>query len=626
MPGSRERLGEILRHRGILDPEGLHKALRAQEIFGGRLGTNLVDLDIASIEDVGHCLHLQHGVQVAMRKDFLIADQYVLSKVPAEVCSRYKVFPLWVEGKVLHLAMLDPHELNVIDEISFALGVIVRPYVAPELRLLYYLELHFGLPRESRFLSFRDDEPEIPTRKHTESKPTITMPGMGPLTDKETGEFTGQPRRFGGQQPTREGPAIEDDHRHGLVTLDSVTTSRERDPLNFHISTEEFEALVDERPEEAPPEPEENVVVSTPEQAPPSPEEEASDRQLEVSEWMQPDQSESEIDVSIMPLEDESPSAEDPQPGSPDMDFPDGYPEIHVPDKPFKIEFPDEPVRLDVSNRPVTVSVPSGPVEEISGEYPAVHAGEAEEAPEEVEEAPEEEDAPPPEAPPAATVAEEDAPLPVTAPATMEEYDAPPPLAVEEPSRPTAKGIPVDPRLPGISQRQKRQSDAGVAVNVSGIAAALDKATDRDGITQLLVDPFLPETSLSVLFVIRDGAAVALRASDTPATEEEVSSVTVSLSNPSLLADAYTRKIPVRTQAAEDPLLQMIAAQLQAPEPGEAIVVPISLGGRVINLLCVQSMQGSPFSVSATALLQLVTEKASMAYMRLIQLKKQQKS
>ena len=37
-------------------------------------------------------------------------------------------------------------------------------------------------------------------------------------------------------------------------------------------------------------------------------------------------------------------------------------------------------------------------------------------------------------------------------------------------------------------------------------------------------------------------------------------------------------------------------------------------------------MQGSPFSVSATALLQLVTEKASMAYMRLIQLKKQQKS
>jgi len=615
MPGSRERLGEILRHRGIIDPEGLHKALRAQEIFGGRLGTNIVDLDIASIEDVGHCLHLQHGVQLAMRKDFLIADQYVLSKVPAEVCSRHKVFPLWVEGKVLHLAMLDPHELNVIDEISFALGVIVRPYVAPELRLLYYLELHFGLPRESRFLSFRDDEPEIPTRERAQSKPTITMPGMGPLTDQETGEYSSQQGRSSTRRPTHQGPAIEDDHRHGLVTLDSITTSRERDPLNFHISTEEFEALVDERPEEAPPEPEENVVVSTPELAPPSPEEEASDRQLEVSEWMQPDQSESEIDVSIMPLEDEAPSAEDPQPGSPDMDFPDGYPEIHVPDKPFKIEFPDQPVRLDIPSRPVTVSVPSGPVEEISGEYPAVHVGEAEEAPEEVEEAP-----------PAATAAEEDMPLPVTAPATMEELDAPPPPAVEEPSRPTAKGVPVNPRLPGLSQRQKRDSDAGVAVNVSGIAAALDKATDRDGITQLLVDPFLPETSLSVLFVIREGAAVALRASETPATEEDVSAVTVSLSNPSLLADAYTKKIPVRSQAAEDPLLQMIAGQLQAPEPGEAIVVPICLGGRVINLLCVQSMQGSQFSVSATALLQLVTEKAAVAYMRLIQLKKQQKS
>jgi hypothetical protein len=48
--------------------------------------------------------------------------------------------------------MVDPGDRAAIEELATRFGKKVAPHVVPELRALYYLEKHYGLPRRARFI------------------------------------------------------------------------------------------------------------------------------------------------------------------------------------------------------------------------------------------------------------------------------------------------------------------------------------------------------------------------------------------------------------------------------------------------------------------------------------------
>jgi hypothetical protein len=54
--------------------------------------------------------------------------------------------------------MVEPTDTHALDLLAARLGAPVAPYVVPELRALYYLERHYGLPRRARFV--RPGRPE----------------------------------------------------------------------------------------------------------------------------------------------------------------------------------------------------------------------------------------------------------------------------------------------------------------------------------------------------------------------------------------------------------------------------------------------------------------------------------
>jgi hypothetical protein len=153
----RKRLGAILVERGVITAEQLDGALELQIISGGRLGTNLVDLRHLSVEQVGLHLGLQHGLPVASYVELFAVPDSVAALVPKAQATRYKVFPLRVEAKLLHLAMTDPADLVALDELSFLTGMKVAPHVTPELRMLQVLEKRHGFLRERRFLRIPDE-------------------------------------------------------------------------------------------------------------------------------------------------------------------------------------------------------------------------------------------------------------------------------------------------------------------------------------------------------------------------------------------------------------------------------------------------------------------------------------
>lgn len=221
-------LGQLLREDGLLSAQDLDKALSAQLICGGKIGTSLIELEMVPIDQVSCHLAAQFNLPEATPQLLDQATQEVLSLVPQELCSRYKVVPLRLEGRLLLLAMLNPTDLAQVDELSFVTGLRIQPMVAPELRLYYLLERYFGLERPSRYLRVPEDDPlpldiqsQQPQRRRYLAP--IELPPLEPMEPEPEQNLDLDLAPDLDDAPSAPpAPPIEDDL--GLVFLDSFTS------------------------------------------------------------------------------------------------------------------------------------------------------------------------------------------------------------------------------------------------------------------------------------------------------------------------------------------------------------------------------------------------------------------
>ncbi|HJV36281.1 MAG TPA: hypothetical protein VJ604_14490, partial [Geomonas sp.] len=128
-------LGEMLLKVGALTEEQLQQVLHAQAIYGGRLGTNLVEMGLVEEEDLARVLNEKMGVPHIDLAALNSVPAEVLSLVPSEMVQRYRVLPVEVKGRKLTLAMEDPSDFGALDDIGFVTGLVVVPRVCSELRL-----------------------------------------------------------------------------------------------------------------------------------------------------------------------------------------------------------------------------------------------------------------------------------------------------------------------------------------------------------------------------------------------------------------------------------------------------------------------------------------------------------
>ncbi|HXI03517.1 MAG TPA: hypothetical protein VNI57_10110, partial [Candidatus Saccharimonadales bacterium] len=146
-------LGELLVARGKLTNEQLQKALQAQMIWGGHLGTNLIELGYIDEDELGEILAEAHAVQYAPYDMLQEIPSSVLTSIPRGLVEKYKLIPFRFDGKKLHLVMLQPQDLTALDEVSFATGFQLVPYVTPEIRLFQILEKYYNIPRARRYIT-----------------------------------------------------------------------------------------------------------------------------------------------------------------------------------------------------------------------------------------------------------------------------------------------------------------------------------------------------------------------------------------------------------------------------------------------------------------------------------------
>ncbi|MEZ4360220.1 MAG: hypothetical protein R3B48_08565 [Kofleriaceae bacterium] len=159
------RLGELLVADGRLTEAQVEQGLRAQVLWGGRLGTNLVELGLIDLDDLSWTLARLHRVPVALARHFAQPDLALQQRLGAALAERWQCVPLAKlaeDPPRIGLAVTAPLPDEAIAEIAASLGesseaIVVA--IAAEMRILYHLELAYGLARPARFLRTRDGEP-----------------------------------------------------------------------------------------------------------------------------------------------------------------------------------------------------------------------------------------------------------------------------------------------------------------------------------------------------------------------------------------------------------------------------------------------------------------------------------
>ncbi|RME27105.1 MAG: hypothetical protein D6806_05145 [Deltaproteobacteria bacterium] len=129
----RKKLGEILLERGIIDQDQLNSALAYQRQWGHRLGTALVAKGFITEGMLAKVLGEVMSLPVVDLSKVDI-DSEALRLVPMHTCENNDLIPIRLERRgptrVLTIAMADPMNVAIIDEIEFTTGCKVRPVLA----------------------------------------------------------------------------------------------------------------------------------------------------------------------------------------------------------------------------------------------------------------------------------------------------------------------------------------------------------------------------------------------------------------------------------------------------------------------------------------------------------------
>lgn len=127
----KEKIGQILLSRDIITKEQLEEALDAQRNTGEKLGEILIKKGFISDETLVELISFQRGFEsVDLNKIQDKIDPSIANLISKDFEYKRKIFPFELTDNTLYVAMVDPRDINVIDEIRLLTGYNVKPYIS----------------------------------------------------------------------------------------------------------------------------------------------------------------------------------------------------------------------------------------------------------------------------------------------------------------------------------------------------------------------------------------------------------------------------------------------------------------------------------------------------------------
>lgn len=177
------KLGEMLVRDGRLTEEQLKRALDRQAQGGGRLGTVMVEMGLLDIDLLTVYLGLELSIPIATGATLERAKRTAVRLLTPAQARHFRCIPLIVQDRQLLAAMDDPYDIEALDELYRLTGYRIIPRVAPEIRIFYYLERYYGVPRPARFSVFGDTVRGRTSSRDSANLPPPPLPGLPPRTE-----------------------------------------------------------------------------------------------------------------------------------------------------------------------------------------------------------------------------------------------------------------------------------------------------------------------------------------------------------------------------------------------------------------------------------------------------------
>lgn len=136
-------LGELLLREKIISADQLKSALDFQKKNSLPLGTSLVTLGFISEEEIAQALSRQLGYPYIDLDQFEVYAE-VINLIPADVSKKHMVMPIHRIRSFLTLAMVDPTDLEIIEDIRFRTGLSIQPVIASESGVMNSINKYYG--------------------------------------------------------------------------------------------------------------------------------------------------------------------------------------------------------------------------------------------------------------------------------------------------------------------------------------------------------------------------------------------------------------------------------------------------------------------------------------------------
>lgn len=140
--GPNDRLGDTLLRDGLLSREQLTQALAEQKASKQRLGYVLVKLGLVPELEITKVLARQFRMPAVDLTRFEV-DPKILKLVPGDMATKGVVLPLKREGRTLTVAMADPSDMGLLEDLKFVTRFDLFPVIAGEFTLRALIEKHY---------------------------------------------------------------------------------------------------------------------------------------------------------------------------------------------------------------------------------------------------------------------------------------------------------------------------------------------------------------------------------------------------------------------------------------------------------------------------------------------------
>jgi len=138
-----KKLGQLLVDTGIITSQQLNEALELQKQSGGKLGQILLQLGYISEEVLLTFLARQSGIQFVSLQEYGIIPEDVIKTVPENVARHKILIPIEKKGNVLTVAISDPFNVFVIDDLKLMTGFDINIVLAQEKEIKETIEKYY---------------------------------------------------------------------------------------------------------------------------------------------------------------------------------------------------------------------------------------------------------------------------------------------------------------------------------------------------------------------------------------------------------------------------------------------------------------------------------------------------